>query len=192
MRPSLVRYQRRPLQDSRRRWPYPTRIERRPAPSVVWNFHPWLKLEVAGRERCGAHAVRGGVQALIEIGDRPTAPRANRKGIIFVVEAFQAECDRPIGRVPRLASPALLSLSLRSPGSNAEPGRRFGVLQPCLAPKLTSPVAPPQVYHRSTHQCCSDIGRPIIIQTGRRGEGRSGERRRGTFLEPIGESLGWP
>jgi hypothetical protein len=101
-------------------------------------------------------------------------PRANRKRIIFVVKAFQAGCDRPI-------TWALLCLSLRSPRRNTEPDRRSEVLQPCLPLKLTPPVALPQAYHRSTPQCCSDIGEthhnPNASYSNAAAEGKGGLKR---------------
>jgi hypothetical protein len=87
-------------------------------------------------------------------------PRANRKGIIFMVGVFQAGCDRPITWIPRSASHVLAWLLLRSPRRNAEPDRRFRFLQPCLTLGLTPPVMPPQVHHRTTPQCYSDRGDP--------------------------------
>ena len=109
-------------------------------------------------------------------------PRANRKRIIFIFGVFQAGCDRPITWIPRSASHVLSCLLLKSPRRNAEPDRRFGVLQPRLTLELTPPVVPPQVYHRSTHQCYSDRRDPSLIKRqsfehGCRGEGRPGERR---------------
>ena len=190
----------RPLsRDSWPRWRHSTvRVHR---PVVAGYFHPWSKVEGGTRKRYEAQAVR---TRLGPDGDRRAschrAPRANRaklvKRIIFVAEAFQPGRDQPITWILRFRTNALCSGSRYGHlEGDAEPtGRCSGTPDQGLSANSPRPLRRLKSMETPTY-CCTDVGRPTIIQTAdlrtwlqRRREAWKGTVRH-VVLEPVGENL---